>query len=339
MNKKVEKNLFVVSTPYHLMVSCCLCGANDVLVCTEDVKIDGVIWNMVEASFLSKIYYVKPLQFYKKNWKELILFRKNMCSIKNQLKKNSFDNIYAFNDVDPVVQWILDNIQHKKNVVIIEEGIGLYRSTIKRKKVIFDKFGKFLFGSSYENIDRIGESSCVNEIMCSFPEHLSEIQQKKIVRNLEKLDYSQIAQNVNIKRIDDSDWFIGQPLVEDGVMSEGEYCNFIKNIVRVNDRMLTIKPHPREDMTKYKILEKELNVKIIWANSIPVELLIDTSSFCKIYTVYSSVVINLSNMKNVECIVLAELYKKKELIPKDIRLMLKGLSICSPNSWSELEKG
>lgn len=317
--KKEHKisDLFIVNTPYHLLMACSLWKKRDVLVCVGDFKISSILQNLIDSTFLNRTYTTCDFYYYRKNIIKLLEFRRNVRGLMNELKQYSFSTIYAFNDVDPVTQWILKNTTSQSGTTLIEEGIGLYRNTTKRHELLFRIAGKVLFGETYENVRQIGESSCVKRIMCSSPEKLSEIQKCKIIGSIPLIDYGKIVKTIGIEPICGTDWFIGQPLVEDGVMLKEKYLSVIQQLIEISkkkDRKLVIKPHPRERIGKYSSLE----VKVIENNEIPIELLIDTSNQTYVYTYYSSAILNLCRMPNISGFVLYKAINLDESIPDNI---------------------
>ena len=314
-NKTVD--LFIVNTPYHLMMAYSLWKEGDALICVGDFKINSILQNLIHNTFSCRTYRTYDFYYYRKNFAKLLDFRRNVRDLKHEVNRFSFSTIYAFNDVDPVTQWILKNTPSKSGTTLIEEGIGLYRNTTKRHELLFRIAGKTLFGGTYENVRQIGESSCVKKIMCSSPEKLSNTQKCKIIDSMPLIDYEKIAESIGVEPICRTDWFIGQPLIEDGVMLESEYLGGIQQLIEISkkkDRKLVIKPHPREKIEKYT----SLGVEIIKNNEIPIELLIDSSDQTYVYTYYSSAVLNLCRMPNINGIVLYKAFNLKESIPDDI---------------------
>lgn len=326
----MANDLYIVATPFHLLYSCTRATEGDWLVIIQGFKISNELKKIIEYKFASNFVLTSGFYYYRSNIKNLLKFRRDMRDISNELKCNSTRNIVSFNDVDPVSQWIMANIKHTGKCYIIEEGIGLYRDTKKRHEQIFQYVGKILFGYSFQNVKRIGECIYTDGIICKDAEKLSPIQKSKIVIQMEKNDFSNLADKLKIKRIYKKAWFIGQPLVEDGVLSIEEYIGLIQLLIDKDclNNNIMIKPHPRENIDKYLQLEREMNISICMANEIPAELLIDNSKETKIYTLYSSAVRNFSNTKNLSVEVLYKLLPKISGI-SDSLFDLKGINIRS----------
>ncbi len=314
LGKRIPCDLFLVNTPYHLLLSCNEWKEGDVLVCMGDFKWNPILLRMIQETFSSCAFHTNNFYYYRQSIKNLSAFRMQMRGLSEKLKIFCFRNIYTFNDVDPVVQWILKNTAHTGDVILIEEGIGLYRDTKKRHEFLFRLFGKIVFGKSYENVKRIGQSSCVTKIVCSRSENLSVLQKKKQLEFLKPVNYQELAKRLEISQLAGGDWFIGQPLVEDGVLTKEKYLEVVKELIDFSQkigRRLIIKPHPREELAKYVGLDANL----LSSAEIPVELLVDTDVETWIFTLYSSAVLTLSRLKSVKAFVLYKMYKLHENIP------------------------
>lgn len=335
-NCKIKK-LFVATTPYHVLVSCNLCDKEDIIICAGQFKIDGFTKTMIDQSFeANHCFITEPFQYYKEKPYRLLLFKSNMKKLVHNIRNRRFCEIYVFNDVDPIVQWILKFIESQKKIVI-EEGIGLYRDTVKRREHFFRYFGKPLFGMHFENLKRIGESTLITEIQCKHAEKLSTIQSNKNVVGLKDISYKDLAKRLNIDQTTAKYWFIGQPLVEDGVITQEKYIEFITNLISIikeSGEECVIKPHPRENIQKYKAI-KEMNCAILNDITTPIEILINTEVEPNVFTIYSSAILTIGRIKNVKCISLIDLMKF-DFPLENIRKMFDEEGILLPSSWREV---
>lgn len=338
MNSDISRNIYIVSTPYHLLLSCNMSNSEDILIITGDMKLSECMSQLMISSFGGKCYGVPSLKFYKENLLEILKFRRNMTQLKKSIANFNIGFIYAFNDVNPVDQWIINNFKHRKDVCIIEEGIGLYRNTIKRNKLMLALFGKLFFGLKYENIDRIGENSNVTSIICSNVSYLSDKQKQKNINLLNKIDFLELSKRLNIKQISNKYWFIGQPLVEDGVLGEREYINGIiklqDNIRGKSNPIIVVKPHPREKIEKYNLLK---NAIIVHEYDIPVELLVNNADEVRIYTYYSSAILSLAKLQNCTSYCMYKLFVENIILPEDIDFIMKQSGVRIITEFSECE--
>lgn len=328
----MANDLYIAATPFHLLYSCARADLGDFIVVVNGFKFSNELKEIVDYKFKNRHITVENFYYYRRNIRNLLRFRKNMRTFYGSINNCIIGNIYAFNDVDPVSQWIMANIKHNGKCYVIEEGIGLYRDTNKRHEQLFKYGGKILFGSTFQNVSRIGECKYTNVIICRESHKLSTIQKSKDVMRMEKVDFTHLANELKIRRLYKKAWFIGQPLVEDGVISLEEYIGFIWQLVDKDalKGALMIKPHPREGVDKYKRLVEELDISICPSNEIPVELLIDNSRETNVYTLYSSAVRNLCNTQNISVEVLYKLLPGITGITDDL---FEAEGICIRSKW------
>lgn len=337
--KNSVSDLYLVNTPYHLMLACNNCTKKDVLICAGKFKYTYIIEQMIQRTFGINFYKTHDFYYYTNDLKKLPSFRKNINLLMKEIKNYHFNDVYIYNDVDPIIQRIVAQTKWNGKVILTEEGIGLYRDTIKRHKVLFKAFGKFAFGRTYEEIDRIGESAFVNKIICSTPEKLSECQKMREIHLLERMDYQKLAKILGVSQYSGRNWFIGQPLVEDGVMTKKEYLSIVQKLLDYNkysnEHQIIVKPHPREELDKYS----EIGIEIIRSSEIPVELLIDSKEAISVLTFYSSSILSLATMKNIKTYALYKMTTAKDSLSTDIINIFQDKGVRIISNWEELEKG
>lgn len=318
--------LFIASTPYHLMIACELYQQGDKLIIVSELAKSEILLRMIRCTFGDYVE-IHSLYYYKTKPYKLLSFQRSVEKEIYTIRAEQFQEIYVFNDLDPVVQWILAHIQHS-SIILVEEGIGLYRNSIKRHKEILKRYGKFLFGEFYEEVDRIGETSFIDTIICSAPQYLSVKQCEKHINNLKKINFNSLSKRLKIKKIYNKAWFIGQPLVEDGVISEERYMQGIFTLSKTLEKegmKLIVKPHPRENIDKYKN-----KFALVTDNTIPIELLVDNSYLTLIFTYYSSAILSLAKMTNIKTYMLCGMYKEINLDSNVIKLF-KENGVCEYN--------
>lgn len=301
-------NIFICMSAYHLLQALNIGRENDVVVISMD-DIDQKLNDALKDKFSSKVIFTPGLDKYKKHKITIpIIFRYNMAKVIRCVKNKRIGNIYVFNDVSPITQYLCHNISFEGEVIMVEEGIGLYRDSIVRQKMLFKLFGQISFGESFNFILRQGTSDSVQTILCHYPQLLDEQQLQKKIRLMPSANYGDLAKKMNISQVDGCDWFVGQPLVEDGVMSIDAYMNLISHLANVSSRLgrqLVIKPHPREILQKYKGIVPQLEIVSDW--KVPMELLLGNTGNTlptRVYTVYSSAILQLSTINNLQCYLL-----------------------------------
>lgn len=329
---KLEVDLYIVSTPYHILMACNRCKSEDILILFGKDKLSKFLENMLLHFFYDHWIQAMSLDDYKKNKIEFLIFKRNMHILQKQIKgfSKQIRNIIVFNDVDPETQWLLNRITHVGEIILIEEGIGLYRKIHKKNDILFRIFGKLFFGWEFVNVEQIGELKKIDKIICRFPDKLTEVQKRKKIELQEEKCFDRVRENMNINYLEGQNWFIGQPVVEDGVMS---IERFMKIIFRLSNmkKSLIVKPHPRENLEKYSRIE---NIEIIHDNTIPIELLLDNCQDYRFYTLYSSAIIQAANYGKA-----GALYKLAQIdLPFEIESVFEQSDVKIMNTWSEVEK-
>ena len=331
----MNNDVFVTTTPYQLLQSCYLCNNNSVLIANYDFYSNLVLSKLIDTYFQNRVIRLKPFGAYKEHPISFATFRNQMLKIKKRIDADyEIRDIYVFSDVDPVTQWLSKNIYHSRNLFIVEEGIGLYRDSSFQHKAFFNLFGKVVFGRTYEKVNRMGESSAVTDILCTSPELLSYKQRGKTIHVQERHDFSIIQREIGISPLQNVNWFVGQPLVEDGVTSQIEYMQVVDHLNQLcllQGKKLIIKPHPRENVLKYNS-----KYDVFPEKDTPIELLIDTKDNTNIYSIYSSAVFSVTNVDNIRVFALYKLLKNTTLSEtlNDI-FSNKGIKII--NEWHDLE--
>lgn len=322
-------NIFIINTPYHLFISSNLMKKEDFLIIIDDFNIEtSQFCQLLIKSKLSpdRIIKLQGLRTYRKKPLKMLNFVLNTSRAIKKIDKKAIDNLYICNDGNPINQLLISKLTPKSEVILFEEGIGLYRDVKKRFHIFYDIIGKFIFGIGFQNIKRLGEYKKTTNIVCNFPECLSNRQLEKKISNLEitKENLEGLKNIVNKNYyIPDSkfDLFISQPLVEDGVMDEKEYLGKLEEIIRRVSRKgynFYIKPHPREVINKYKYLEEKYNIMLLKEKDIPIEILLLNQGDTHIYTVYSSAVFNIARYLNLETFLLYEIFSINPHIPSEL---------------------
>lgn len=309
MGKVSNTNVFIASTPYHIIVSCAFMKNGDYLIVEENDSIDKYILDeYAKKTFNNKIIYV---DYYRNLFgKDFFRARRNFGKIKKKLDSNEIVNIYAFNDAEPYVQYLFKYYK-KCNCCILEEGIGLYNNMYHRKKLKKIIYGKIFFGFWYTIIHRIGEYKYTNTIFPKSDNLLTkkQLEKKIIIENYDNVNNLLKKSNTTLKR---KVWYISQPLVEDEICDEETYANFFEKIINIaskNNIKIALKPHPRENKDKY--YKYGDNIEIIDKKGIPFELLLDTSEKVYLFTISSSSVFKFSGNSNVNIYFLHKLIQTK----------------------------
>ncbi|KZE38889.1 hypothetical protein AV656_08290 [Bhargavaea cecembensis] len=335
-------NIFIVNTPYHLLITTTLHTKNDLVIIIDDFNVEKSTFcsDLIEKKMKeNKIIIIKGLRSFR--GKPLNLFR-YIREIKKRAKNinANFDgNLFLFNDGNPFNQIFISNLRNSRDVILIEEGIGLYRDVKKRHHFLYDVIGKSIFGLSFQNTRRIGGHKNTSIIVCNLPECLSDIQLEKeifLINEFCSIDKNFLSSlNKTIPK-EKFDIFISQPLVEDGVLPENLYIkkldSIFKKVIRKNHNFY-IKPHPRESKNKYTYFEKKYGVKIVEDKDIPIEIFLSNQDSSFVYTVYSSAFYNIAKYLKLDNFLLYDLFAIDPKLPEP---MLKSSQVNVIKSLSEL---
>lgn len=301
-------NVFIVSTPYHLILSCSMKNDDDIVILeNKDFINDEKIKGIVKKYFVDNVIIVNNCT---KAFTNVIQTKMQLRKIIKEINKKNITNIYGFNDTDPIVQYIYYMFYPKINTIILEEGIGLYNKMHYKLPIIRKIFGKVILGTWFCVNNTIGEYKYTKSIYAKNPEMLNNKQKQKDVREYKYAELDRIIKDESMEEKTEI-WFLGQPLVEDGICEMKEYIECIKKcskVLKSKNKEMMIKIHPRENAKKYNKYLKDVN---IYNNkNIPFELIVNksTEKKYKLITVSSSV-INYSENENIDVIMLYNLIK------------------------------
>ena len=342
---------YIINTPYHLMIASASITNNDLIIVIDDFDYrNSKFCNTLINEYLmeNQVLILKGLRSFRGNPIKLIRYIKETI-LKDT--KNSFtsqvNNIILFNDGYPLNQLLVSIIQNYGDVLLIEEGIGLYRNVKKRFHFMYDIIGKIIFGKQFENTKRLGEYTKTTKIKCNYPTLLTNLQLSKKVDLIGSFNFESLKHIEKTLLIEDSfnnesglgiNLFIGQPLVEDGVVDEKKYISIIIRLIkRIEDNgvQFIIKPHPRENLNKYKFLENNRNVTIINNKDIPIEMFIYNKKNIKVFTAYSSAIFNIARYFKIQTYLIYKLYNLDPEIPNE---MLNSPNISIVNNFNMITR-
>ena len=321
---------YVVSTPYHLIVAASMRKNGDCLLIEKNNFIKNeFIYHIIEKYFLDNYEIVIS---YKELLKKPFKVKENLKKLKHiTIEKYKFEKIYAFNDSDPIIQYIFANQKGDSKCIILEEGIGLYNDLHNRKYFIKKAIGRFVLGKWYQVIRRIGTYKYTSTIYAKNIKYLNAKQKEKETINYAYQELRELIEKEKIGVENQNLWFIGQPLVEDGICTEKEYIEFLSRIINIfGKKKILVKVHPREDIKKYEIYKEKIN--IYENSSIPLELLISSTRDVNMLTISSSSLINCSD--GVKVFFLYKLFNKGLSFPE--KLVKNKINVKIINNWEEL---
>lgn len=200
--------------------------------------------------------------------------------------KNRKDVLVVFKDNDAIFASVIEKFKsltkNQGKVVLIEEGLALYTASKPRKYIFSNKFIlkriRSILGISIFGIGQLkqGYHPEVDILLAKEIDYLDSIQKynriiipqsKCIFSNKNNVSFvDSVFKYINIsnkvKILSKCEYlFIGQPLAIDSVCSCTEEINFLRKVFSIlpSGTNILIKPHPRENTSKYKEINREFN--------------------------------------------------------------------------------
>lgn len=225
---------------------------------------------------------------------------KHQNRIKKYLKDHKPDLIYVFADNN---EFSATFVKYGKSicdslVILVEEGTTVYNSPFRVKASLPKFLLRKILGIGNPRGYFIGWSPNIDKVVVSnkklaHPEYL----QDRIVIEWPKTKFPSFAADIFLKNIDVSViknriLYLGQPLVEMGVLPK-EVEDKLINLLDRNKEVVHIKQHPFEEDDKF-IMFKNLQYLPEELRNIPVEVLFDILEPKSVISYFSGAGINFS---------------------------------------------
>jgi hypothetical protein len=170
-------NLFIVFTPYHLMISAVMRSRHkgDVTILIDQYGRLGEYSRCeVWSSFLDgEYYYVASkgggivARLFDLNFLLSMICSGPYRLTLNKIVKRSFEHTYIFNDSNPNGQYFLKGIS-TESVFYVEDGSAPYNSHRLKNGNLARIFDAFRYGLYFDRVERLGESKYLDGHICSF---------------------------------------------------------------------------------------------------------------------------------------------------------------------------
>lgn len=350
------KNLFIVHTPYHLILASGLCEdidneEKDILI-YKDFNIESLDLNLIKKKFRNVYFYDKKI--YKAvnipKIKGLIESKSKINNIK-KLIKCKYNRIFVFNESLIETQYIINKRKKSENseVIYIEDGSNAYMQTKtgRNSKNIKNAIKNFLYyGFKYEDIGcTFGIHSKISKRKVIWPNIVrEEFKQDQV--ELEEIKSNVLKNGINIcyktlidKVLDDNnkifillehlDFFSMHQCI-----SLDDYIEIIDNIIStLSDRMIYLKYHPRDNSNYLKdVIDNYSNIKIV-ENNQPAEIYYISNNI-SIISIFSTTLLTAAKiLPKSNIISLAKIMKinNNTIINKFVNI---GINV--PNDLTEL---
>jgi hypothetical protein len=265
--------LGIFLTPFHLRQynNLNINRNNEILFVSNQISFD-----FVKCFFdLKKVIVFEEINFRKKDllkypFKKIIEYRNAIKKYKQFVNKcisllltNKYldepVNVYIFSEKHIFVQILISNLKKvtKCKVIEIDEGIGFYLKNDFLDyilKILYPIVNYLLLGFPYRYYKVLGTSTFIDELYVRFPEFICGKRKCQVY----KLDCKKV-QNQHFISSDNKLLLLTSPLSEDRILSEKKEIKLIEKVVFAAVKAgynVFIKPHPRENIDKYRFLKE-----------------------------------------------------------------------------------
>lgn len=319
-----HKVIFVVETNYQLLYSIIInfylklynvntllisaCISNDVQELSRKITcFDDVMYFDRSNNGNMKLDLIEEIKFVFDNQKVF--------------KKMKGSTLIVFKDANYLQGYLLSILKKDKTskTVLVEEGLSMYeerggvhRLTIKNKvkRVVrialmrLLKAKKVTYGFGYnDNLDylavyspdKLDEVKVIGKEVIRLPHVAPDL---AVFNVMEEYFLDDSVENI-IDEEKQSIMYFGQLMVENGKVDkkrEEFFLNYLSNISEEYNIQVIIKPHPRENVEKFKMYS---NVIVVDNRNIPAEVLFNKIKPSAILTPYSTASMNISRWWNV----------------------------------------
>ena len=319
---KKENNLFIVHTPYHILLATSVCLRKENINCENSMFINdtfGCDEQLVEnlKCIFKKIYIQKN-----DGTGNLV---EDIPYIENYLSDNVYDNIYVNNDSEIKTQFIINHkLKKHGKLTYIEDGTANYRNFMhdkEHKKSDVSRYYTPVLNMYIETSQFIGTNSRIDEGYFLYPNLV--MSQLKDNMRCYSLDCNFLKDSIKIiyskYNLKDDDFILIALEHSEFVYYNTEYdlniyIDVIKNLIYYLSSLgktIYIKYHPREtnkylnfDFDKYRviILDKSLPIESLFCENMILISLRSTSlvTFSKLFTPEKAICIQnlLVNFEN-----------------------------------------
>ncbi|MFX0548804.1 polysialyltransferase family glycosyltransferase [Hathewaya histolytica] len=352
------KNLFLVYTPYHLILATTIVIGQNCEEQNDLIIMNTFDTNKLDLNSINFIFNRVVIVDKKNNLESFVEKIKNNLLIINQIKvcikETKYNYVYLCHDDTPIDQKTIDiclrnNSQCK--FIYLEDGSFCYcdYETIKPKgkiqQSIKEVICKTVFGikDAYEFIEVLGTHSKLDHLRLLWPEFarkelkskpIHEIERELLLSSINKV-YSNKFKDVHIKN---NSIIILLELFDARVMDFKKYSDLIYNIVNYSKMAninVYIKYHPRE-VNRYMDYIKKEEYIIFLDKDAPAEVLCSKALDKKVYIISLKstslyTLIKMSN--NIKVISLINVLGFKD---NNFTVFFNKLGMIMPSSFEEL---
>ncbi|PTV93032.1 hypothetical protein C8C76_15613 [Halanaerobium saccharolyticum] len=286
-------NIFLVHTPYHLMLSVGfakqLVEQDNFLIIFEDFDVSSVDTNNFSHLFkkieiLQGNLVLKDINIIKK----IYLYYINIKKLKKIIKKRNFDKVFTFNNNIILDQKIFELVNQKRKckVIYIEDGSAAYNQSykecgnLKRKVKSLTKKAIFNLNDYGQCVSILGLNNYIDELFVLYPELIrEELREKKVKKITDtqfadgaKLVYKNLFDEIEVSR---NSIIVFLDKYEFVKTIQQNYFYILERIIEYSkekNKDVYFKYHPREEKEFIKLLELDYKNIFFIKKEIPSEV-------------------------------------------------------------------
>lgn len=354
------KNIFLVNSPYHVILSKKIIEMYNNGHNSENIAIVLKESSMMDINYdyiFNEVIYMDQQKYLNKGKNildkiKILRYNKKICkNINNILNKyddklQNIDKLFTFTDDVAIHQKIIKYFKKKHNTknILIEEGTILYYP--RKWRSLIKGIAYTILGFGLCQPVQYGNNKYIDLVACKFPEKANSNRKKILLPNFTfNIDDIRIFPNLDYKYLEENNEnskqmkliYAGNPFSEQGIISLEKERSILKDIIKICDKLnilLYIKPHPRENISKYNIDEYK-NAKLIKNKEVPIEIISCILGCQGAISTISSAILNMS--KDMKCFFLSDLFDVKFGMNDNIKSIAENLGIKFPKTLYELE--
>jgi len=255
--------------------------------------------NISDEFSCKKVYIGKEEYNYQNIFKSIKSNKTYYKTIFNLIEKYNIEKIIIFNLNTPLSYYLYNTFSSKIIIELWEDGLEHYIMDYGGINYFFKSMIKFLMGGYIYNIFKKNFRELENLHICNRFEY----------KNLSYI-YKDDSKRKQLKRI----LFIGQPLVEDNIISEKKYFAKLLLLSQSINYKIDYIPHPREKRV-YSYNVK--NIEVIQNDYSTEKYLLD-KEYIAYLSIYSTVLLNINRLN--KSYYLSNVYELKRITKKISKL-------------------
>lgn len=356
------RNLFVVHTPYHLILSAGIVRTYfpedyNILIISRDFDISESILVKVnsifdEISIVNGDFDYKKIKGFKEVYELVDTYKKIYLVKKFILRKHKLKNLLIFNNYHVLDKKIMQlaNEDYNYKIIYVEDGLAAYTDgLIIKNSMLYKlkwKIKKYLFnlGKYGGIVNVLGDEPYIKECRVLFPDLVNDALKNKNVIEISETDFRKGIFSLYDEEINSLGEILNSIVIlldlSTNIRDLNTYCNVIESIISIGitkKAKIYIKYHPRESnsyikklLDKYELIieiNKEIPSEVVLYNCEGNVYLISTNTTSFLTSKKLS-----NNVKSVSIIDILEINNSR------ITIIYKQVGVEFPKDLAEIER-